>query len=281
MLAALQDTSLAGFAEAAGDEASYGVKIVAAQRYKLSTLTVRDDLLVLVLKGSKGLHTPRSVLTARSNEAVLMARGTQWDVVNDPQGALQFESVVLSFSNPLIQKFNTAYPTQGQPPIKQASVVAADEALQEAVKRMLPTAHGGGAVSAAVLEHRAMEVLLLLSLKGLRFACLQSISWADKVRRLVAQRPHAEWHAGALCDLLHLSESTLRRRLHESGTTLAGLVREVRLEAALNLLQTSAMPVGEVAQRCGWASHSRFSSAFQLRWGVMPSVVRARLTQAE
>jgi AraC-like DNA-binding protein len=105
------------------------------------------------------------------------------------------------------------------------------------------------------------------------------LGWPDKVRRLVAQRLHGDWDVATLADIFHLSESTLRRRLESSGTTLAALVREVRLEAALSMLQTTKLPVGEVARRCGWDSHSRFTAMFQQRWRVVPSVVRARMKE--
>ncbi|WP_420851626.1 helix-turn-helix transcriptional regulator [Propionivibrio soli] len=94
------------------------------------------------------------------------------------------------------------------------------------------------------------------------------------------QRPHAEWNANTLASAFNVSESTLRRRVEGCGNTLARLVREVRLETALSLLQTTELPVGEVAQRCGWDSHSRFSAAFQERWSVAPIVVRARLKES-
>ena len=78
----------------------------------------------------------------------------------------------------------------------------------------------------------------------------------------------------------HMSESSLRRRLQDGQQTLAALVRDARLQVALGMLQTSALSVGEVAQCCGWASHSRFTAAFQQRWGVSPSVVRARMKES-
>lgn len=80
----------------------------------------------------------------------------------------------------------------------------------------------------------------------------------------------------ALASVFHTSESTLRRRLEDAGLPLATLVRDTRLEVALGLLQTTSLSVGEVAQRCGWASHSRFSAAFQARWGVPPRLVRSQ-----
>ena len=256
-----------------------GAQVFAAQRYRLSTLTVRDDLLVIVLKGCKGLHTSQSVLTASQSEGVMIARGTQWDVVNDPMGSSQYEALVLSFGDVLIRQFNELYPLTHLACVSDAKVLTVDEALRDAMLRMLPSDRY--TLPPALLTHRAIEVLLLLSLRGFRFAPPQALSWNDKVRRLVAQRPHADWSVEVLCQMFHLSESTLRRRLKSAGVTLAGLVREVRLEVALGMLQTTSYQVGEVAQRCGWDSHSRFSAAFHARWGVTPSIVRARMNETE
>lgn len=258
---------------------TYSAKVFAAKRYRLSTLAVREDLLVIVLKGAKGLHTPKAVLTARAHEGIMIAHGTQWDVINDPMGQSQYEALVLSFTDELVRKFHQTYPANHTTSIQQAKVLTVDETLREAVHRMLPPHEYQRTLSPKLLEHRAMEVLLLLSLQGFCFTPSEVLGWDDKVRRMVAQRPHADWSVGMLCELFHLSESTLRRRLKKSDTTLAALVREVRLEVALGMLQTTSYQVGEVAQRCGWDSHSRFSKAFQSRWGVTPSVVRARMNE--
>ncbi len=259
---------------------TYSAKVFAAKRYRLSTLTVREDLLVIVLKGAKGLHMPKALLTARAHDGVMIARGTQWDVINDPMGQSQYEALVLSFTDELVRKFNQTYPANHTTSIQQAKVLTVDETLREAVQRMLPPHEGQRALSPELLEHRAMEVLLLLSLPGFRFTSSEVLGWDGKVRRMVAQRPYADWSVGMLCELFHMTESTLRRRLKESGITLAALVREVRLEVALGMLQTTSYQVGEVAQRCGWDSHSRFSAAFQARWGVSPSVVRSRMIES-
>jgi AraC-like DNA-binding protein len=258
---------------------TYSAKVFAAKRYRLSTLTVHDDSLVIVLKGAKGLHTPDMLLTAHTHEGVMIARGTQWDVVNDPKGELQYEALVLSFSDALIRQFNQAHPAGDVTVVKHANVLKVGDSLRMAMQRVLPPEQGQPVLPSVVFEHRAMEVLLLLSLQGFRFSAAESLGWGDKVRRMVAQRPHADWSVGMLCELFHTTESTLRRRLKSSDTTLAALVREVRLEVALGMLQTTSYQVGEVAQRCGWDSHSRFSAAFQTRWGVSPSVVRSRMNE--
>ncbi|GLQ96982.1 helix-turn-helix transcriptional regulator [Dyella mobilis] len=256
----------------------YGARIVAAQRYRISTLTVRDDLFIAVLRGRKILQTTDSALNAGHPQGMLIARGTQWDVINDPEEHHHYEALALSFSGTLIQEFSASSMADTAATVKTAQTLPVDEELLEAMQRTLP-ASSGQKISAPLLHHRITEVLLLLGERGWRFEPGQALSWPDKVRRLVAQRPHGDWNVAVLADLFHLSESTLRRRLESSGITLAALVREVRLETALSMLQTTEWPVGEVAQRCGWDSHSRFTAIFQQRWGVAPSVVRARMKE--
>ena len=48
----------------------------------------------------------------------------------------------------------------------------------------------------------------------------------------------------------------------------------MRLETGLVLLQSSALQVSEIAARCGYESHSRFSAAFRERFGFSPSQLR-------
>jgi len=260
-------------------EPQHGARIIAAQRYRIRTLTVRSDLLVAVLDGRKTLQTADRMLSAGQREGVLIAQGTQWDVINAPEGAHRYEALALAFGDAIVEEFNaTSAPDTGAR-IKAALTVSVDDELLEAMQRTLPPA-SGKRVSASLLHHRIMEVLILLAERGWRFEPGQALSWPDKVRRLVAQRPHGDWSVATLAGAFHVSESTLRRRLESSDTTLAALVREVRLETALSLLQTTECSVGEVARRCGWDSHSRFTAMFQQRWGVAPSVVRTRMKES-
>jgi AraC-like DNA-binding protein len=255
---------------------SQGACIFAAQRYRLSTLTVPSDLIVAVTAGRKELHTDSRSITAGQGQAVLIARGTQWDVVNDPHGQYQYEALVLAFDDVLVREFTERKSTGLTPVVASAQVVALDGALMEALQRTLPSKN---TPSAAVMRHRSLEVLLLLEEKGYCFAPAEALSWTERIQRLIGQSVGANWSASTIAQAFHMSESTLRRRLADSDTTLAALVRDVRLQTALGMLQSSALSVGEVAQRCGWESHSRFTAAFQQRWGVAPSVVRARMKE--
>jgi AraC-like DNA-binding protein len=252
-----------------------GSRVVAHNSYRLRTLTVHNDALVVVVRGTKQLMSPTQTLTIPTGQAVMMAAGTTWDVVNDPNGHLRYEALLLTFEPEWVQAISGLDWPQPRHTIGHARVLHIDVPLLEAVQRTL-----GQPVSTRLLQHRIQEVLLWLAEQGWTYAPRHGRPWPDRVRQLVAQRPDADWSAPVLAAVFHISESTLRRRLEDAHLPLATLVRDTRLEVALGLLQTTSLSAGDVAQRCGWASHSRFSAAFQTRWGVSPRLVRGPSTPA-
>ena len=51
-------------------------------------------------------------------------------------------------------------------------------------------------------------------------------------------------------------------------------IRSRRLHMAVNLLRTSALPIGEIANRVGYASQSAFSAAVLREFGASPGTLR-------
>ena len=74
-----------------------------------------------------------------------------------------------------------------------------------------------------------------------------------------------------------VSVRTLQRRLHRSGTSYAGVARQVRRDAALRLLENRQRTIGEIARTLGYADHPHFTRAFQRWMGVTPREFRRRL----
>ena len=256
-------------------------RVYARVSYRVRTLTVRENALMLVRKGEKSLIASKHTLRAGPGQALLVAQGTQWDVINDPAGQGYYEAQVLSFGDALLTAHAQARRDPQEAPaqtVTSACVLALDAELNSAVQRAAFDAQAAQA-SPALQRHRLMEVLLLLSERGHRFTPLETMRWDERVRRLVAQRLDAPWSVESVASAFHLSASSLQRRLGAQGTSVAALVREQRLESALGLLQTTPLAIGEIAQRCGWTSHSRFSAAFSERWGFAPKVLRTELTQ--
>ena len=245
-----------------------------AVRHRVHTTTVRDDLVGWVVSGHKRLVTPQGSTGFRSGHVFVIPRATQWDMVNDPAPQGRYIARVLSFAPPLVELFHERF---GQfaatPAVQGCASLAADEAFAATFGHAVAALEDGEA-SQAMRQHRALEVLLLLAERGLVFAPARELGWADRVRRLVGQRPQAGWTVDDVARAFHLGISTLQRRLAQETTSVSQCVREVRLETALGLLQTTELQVSEIAGRCGYESHSRFSAAFRERFGFAPSHLR-------
>jgi AraC-like DNA-binding protein len=244
-------------------------------RHRLATVTVRSDVLIWVRGGTKTLHNPRETLEVSANGALAVAQGAQWDITNDPMPHGRYEALILQFGDDVLHEFDRRYKADFLfNPLADSMKISADAELCQTVLRATDTL-GVPSASTRMKQHRVMEVLLLLAERGCVFHSTDEVSWPDKVRRLVSQRPHEDWSLEQVANCFHMSASTLQRRLREFDVTVGDLVRETRLEVALMLLQSTSMPVGEVAQRCGYDSHSRFSAAFRTRYGFLPSYLRS------
>ncbi len=94
-----------------------------------------------------------------------------------------------------------------------------------------------------------------------------------RLLRLVEER-HADpdFNPVAAADLCRVSARTLRRYLKETGKpSLADLLRERRLETALQNLLTTDEPIERIAERAGFLDYTTFFRAFRKRYGMSPT----------
>ena len=243
--------------------------------HTVRTLTVRDDLVGWVISGRKRLSTPHGDKQFCANEVFLIPRSTQWDVINEADPGGSYQARIISFSPQLLEQFFERFGQFAATPVlRSCAMTKADEAFMATFSHTL-AALEDPLVSNAVRGHRAQEILLLLAERGLVFTPMSSLSWTDRVYRLVGQRPEFDWTMASVSRAFLLTASTLRRRLVEEGTSVSQCVREARLETSMALLQSSNLQVSEIAARCGYNSHSRFSAAFRQRFGYAPSRLRS------
>ena len=102
-------------------------------------------------------------------------------------------------------------------------------------------------------------------------------SLVDRVRALIAEAL-AEGDPGrdAIAARLHMSRSTLRRRLGMEGTTYRGILQTVRESMSLKYLQRSDLSLGEVAYLVGYDDSTSFHKAFKQWTGSTPAEYRTR-----
>lgn len=238
------------------------------------TVSVRDDVVGWVLSGRKRLCTPGGETRFSTGQVFIMARGTRWDVVNEPVAGEYYEARLMGFAPQTVERFHDRFAQFAAAPTLQGCASAhADDVFLAAFGHAM-AALAAPDVSDAVREHRALEVLLLLAERGIVLARMNELRWADRVHRLVGQRPHATWSVDELARAFNVSQSTLQRRLSEERTTARQCVREARMTSAMALLQGTERQVSEIAALCGYDSHSRFTAAFRQRFGYAPSHMR-------
>ena len=80
---------------------------------------------------------------------------------------------------------------------------------------------------------------------------------------------------GELAEMTALSERHLLRVFKEAkGVSLVEFIRQARLEHARQLLDSTDLPLKEVAYRLGFSSHASFTTAFGHEMNVPPSEYR-------
>jgi len=86
----------------------------------------------------------------------------------------------------------------------------------------------------------------------------------------------------AVARKLHMSTATLRRRLHEEGTSHSHIVDDVRRELSELYLSDLKLPIGDIVSMTGFSHVAAFYRAFR-RWsgGRTPGEFRAEVRERE
>ena len=117
----------------------------------------------------------------------------------------------------------------------------------------------------AAFERRAVSALERLGRAG---------SFTDKVRRLIRVNPEHGPSVTVAAEQLHVSETTLRRRLADEGTTYKSVLDGVRRDLAFAHL-ARRIDLGEIAFLLGYSNFSAFARAFRRWTGTSPSAYLA------
>ncbi|KAF1041718.1 MAG: Urease operon transcriptional activator [Herbaspirillum frisingense] len=228
-----------------------------------------------VQRGKKRVHWNSRNLFSGPDELLLIAPGTEMNVGNLPKGG-EYLADMVSIPPAVIERFRQRYPgqgAQGKPPASLTTmphnpdILRAWRYLQESLHEQ----------AAPELQSQAAESLLLaLSLSGPVGALLQDRSdpMSIRIEQRLHMLPPEQRTLECVADAFHCSVSTLRRRLAREQTGFRRLLDNVQLGQALEQLQTSSLPIAEIAASCGYESASRFSIRFRQHYGLSPSELR-------
>lgn len=121
------------------------------------------------------------------------------------------------------------------------------------------------ASSAAVAEQQCLQELE---------ATQERKSVVSQVRHLLRNRDEGFPDVRTAARSLRTSERSLRRALHESGTSYQTLMDETRRDLAMDYLQSTRVPVEDIARMAGFADGRSFRRAFKRWTGMTPGEAR-------
>ncbi|WP_225772655.1 helix-turn-helix transcriptional regulator [Inquilinus sp. Marseille-Q2685] len=239
-----------------------GVTASVVQRAALrfSRLVIDRPTLIVLRHGTKTLHSASGEWSLRGGEAVAIAGGEPSDVSNRLSGDGLYEARWLVWDPALIARFEQGA-AEG-PALAGAAVLGRLEApFASAFDRALEAIFDLRQIPDPVAKHRLAEILVWLAQRGVRYSAAESPALSTKVRRLFENALAERWTAAAVASRLALSEATLRRRLAAEGTSFGDLLADVRMSAAMLLLQATDQAVTRIALEVGYESPPASPSA--------------------
>jgi len=96
----------------------------------------------------------------------------------------------------------------------------------------------------------------------------------ERARAFIRKNLARDAGLGALAATLHMSESSVQRKLQSHGTSHSELIDAVRRELATELLESGELNVSEIAFRLGFAHRPAFHRAYRRWFGVAPKAHR-------
>lgn len=250
------------------------------QELEFKRLFIEGPVLILVEQGTKSLQWPGGSCHIRAGEAIALTGGQSVDITNRIGKDGSYRARWLAWDSGLIAAHANAHARQ--PIIRNALPITCAPAGFTTAFRQAADAMEDDRVPIDIARHRAAELLLWIGLHGGRFEQARDLTLAVKLRRVIGQDVAREWSASSVASAFAISEATLRRKLADEGTSLSAILVDTRMTFALQLLQSTAQPVTQIALAVGYQTPSQFAVRFRDRFGFPPTSVRGhRRTAAD
>lgn len=255
-------------------ELGTALQIVQHGVHPLHRVFVESPALIRVVAGCKRIRLGKRTTTISAGEIVAVAGSEELHVTNVSPVGGRYEAQCLAFAPALFRDADSSPRAECITGVR--SLGRPLEYLLSAFQRAFAACDPRKGAPPDIARHQLREVLLGLELCGVRFDVRHLTSTASLVRQLVGADPASPWKADAVARTLGLSGPTLRRRLAAEHTTFRKLLRQVRMTHALCLLQSSSLPVAQVAYAAGYESISQFTTRFRRHFGQSPGALRGK-----
>ena len=135
--------------------------------------------------------------------------------------------------------------------------------------------------AAADLPLHTADTRLLLSTRtqfeSMNSALNQDLPLQQQIVKFIHERQDYQLSIDRLALAIAMSVSTLKRRLNREDSHFQKLLDQARMERAVDLLEHSDMPIGDIAHSMGYTSAAAFSRAFKKWLGISARTYRQRI----
>lgn len=168
------------------------------------------------------------------------------------------------------------------PVLQTANRSETEEQFRQLFKLFRHRPCGLEALASCAITHILTQLIVARAEAGAELASLQSLPYPDVIRHSIA---YLEANYQYPLQLEEIAQQVTLSPFHfarlfkrTTGSSVMEYLLRIRLRMAKHLLTQTAMPVSEIADKCGFADPSYFSRTFK-RWeGATPSEFRhARL----
>ncbi len=257
-----------------------GGLLQARQAHALRRVPILMPTLCRVRHGEKLLQWGERAMRVGGQHLILMPAGEELGIANFP-GAQGYVAEAVRLSPELLTRFRARHGALLENQLAQAAsanlCVPLNRDIGLAWHQLIDSLHPDG--HAALQEHHAEGLLLALGVAGHAGPLLRDRRdrLSARVQQLLLLDPGRRWSVDEVAARLHLGASTLRRQLAAEERPFRQVSESVRLGVALERLQSTRRPIGEIAVASGYASASRFAVRFRQHYGLSPRALRAAL----
>lgn len=254
-------------------------QIQARQAHVLHRVPIFAPMICHVRQGEKLVQRDQYSMRAGAQHLILMPAGLELGIANYPGSQGAYIADVITLTPEVLRNFRHRHGVAIDAHANTSAdlCVPLDRHTRIAWENLVASIAADSPQSMRI--HYAEGVLLALSLAGTAGPLLidRRDPLSAHVQQLLMLDPAADWSVAVVAERVHLGASTLRRQLANEGSSFSQILEQVRLGLALQWIQTSSRPIGEIAEASGYASASRFAIRFRQHYGLSPRELRATI----
>ncbi|MBX5172130.1 helix-turn-helix transcriptional regulator [Rhizobium sp. NZLR1b] len=239
-----------------------------------SRLVSTSPLLIQVQSGTKIVMADDKALRLEAGAYALLPDYRPLTMENIPRAPQKYQTLALPVPRPL---FEDAYSSMGSVAVPSRPIPAGASNLPEEAAALFDYCCQPGNLTrlpGVIAKARLMELVTWFALCGAVLGQCQSPRLEDRLRQMIEGDTAFDWTLGQAARAFNMSEATLRRKLAVEDTGFSEILSDTRMNRALGLIQTTTLPMAQVALEVGYDSPSQFSARFKERFGVNPRHVR-------